>query len=193
MSLTSERGEPLGSDLRSVLLNTARASIGCGVESGSALGVSTEEYEIELRQVRASFVTLRLEETLRGCMGTSHPVRALVEDVAHNAYSAAFLDPRFSPLTAEELPRLAIHISVLSPLERLSCPSEGDLLAVVRPGLDGLLLREGSRRGTLLPSVWETLAEPHVFLRELKAKAGFRADYWSENIEVFRYTTESFS
>ena len=68
-----------------------------------------------------------------------------------------------------------------------------DLLAVVRPGLDGLLLREGSRRGTLLPSVWETLAEPHVFLRELKVKAGFRADYWSENIEVFRYTTESFS
>ena len=193
MSLTSERGEPLGSDLRSVLLNTARASIGCGVESGSALGVSTEEYEIELRQVRASFVTLRLGETLRGCMGTSHPVQALVEDVAHNAYSAAFLDPRFSPLTAEELPRLAIHISVLSPLERLSCPSEGDLLAVVRPGLDGLLLREGSRRGTLLPSVWETLAEPHVFLRELKTKAGFRADYWSENIEVFRYTTESFS
>ena len=163
------------------------------MESGSALGVSTEEYEIELRQVRASFVTLRLEETLRGCMGTSHPVRALVEDVAHNAYSAAFLDPRFSPLTAEELPRLAIHISVLSPLERLSCPSEGDLLAVVRPGLDGLLLREGSRSGTLLPSVWETLAEPHVFLRELKVKAGFRADYWSENIEVFRYTTESFS
>ena len=193
MSLTSERVEPLGSDLRSVLLNTARASIGCGVESGSALGVSTEEYEIELRQVRASFVTLRLEETLRGCMGTSRPVQALVEDVAHNAYSAAFLDPRFSPLTAEELPHLAIHIPVLSPLERLSCPSEADLLALVRPGLDGLLLREGSRRGTLLPSVWETLAEPHVFLRELKVKAGFRADYWSENIEVFRYTTESFS
>ena len=193
MSLTSERVEPLGSDLRSVLLNTARASIGCGVESGSALGVFTEEYEIDLRPVRASFVTLRLEETLRGCMGTSRPVQALVEDVAHNAYSAAFLDPRFSPLTAEELPHLAIHIPVLSPLERLSCPSEADLLALVRPGLDGLLLREGSRRGTLLPSVWETLAEPHVFLRELKVKAGFRADYWSENIEVFRYTTESFS
>lgn len=192
MSLTSER-EPFDAELRSVLLDTACASIKCGVENGSALEVSAEEHRIELRPVMASFVTLRLQEVLRGCMGSSHPVRALVEDVAHNAYSAAFLDPRFFPLTAEELPRLDIHISVLSPLERLSCPSEADLLAVVRPGVDGLLLREGSRRGTLLPSVWESLAEPRVFLRELKIKAGFRADYWSENIEVFRYTTESFS
>ena len=192
MSLKSESGEPLGLELRAVLLNTASASAKCGVESGGALEGSAEEYAIELRQVRASFVTLRIEGTLRGCMGSSDPVRALVEDVAHNAYSAAFLDPRFFPLPAEELPRLDIHISVLSPLERLSCPSEADLLAVVRPGVDGLLLREGSRGGTLLPSVWETLPEPHVFLRELKLKAGFRVDYWSENIEVFRYTTESF-
>ena len=192
MSLTSET-EPLNSNLRSVLLDTACASIKCGVESGSALEVSAEEYEVELRQVRAAFVTLQLQEALRGCMGSSHPVRPLVEDVAHNAYSAAFLDPRYFPMTAEEMPQLDIHISVLSSLERLSCPSEADLLAVVRPGVDGLLLREGSRRGTLLPSVWESLTEPHVFLRELKIKAGFRADYWSENIEVFRYTTESFS
>lgn len=192
MSLTNET-EPLSSEIRSDLLDTACASIRCGVENGDALQVSAQEHRIELRSVRASFVTLRLKEVLRGCMGSSHPVRPLVEDVAHNAYSAAFLDPRFFPLTAEELPRLAIHISILSPLERLSCPSEADLLVTVRPGVDGLLLREGSRRGTLLPSVWETLTEPHVFLRELKVKAGFRADYWSENIEVFRYTTESFS
>ena len=116
-----------------------------------------------------------------------------MEDVAYNAYAAAFLDPRFSALDAEELPSLQIHISILSPLERLECGSHEDLMAAIRPGVDGLLLREGESRGTMLPAVWETLPDPTVFVRELKLKAGFEADYWSDELEVFRYTTESSS
>ena len=188
-----DEGESLLEEHRSQLLATARASIQSGVEKGCRLEVAVLDYPEELRSVKASFVTLRIADALRGCMGSSHAIRPLVEDVAYNAYAAAFLDPRFSPLDAEELPSLQLHISILSPLERLECGSHEDLMAAIRPGVDGLLLREGKSRGTLLPAVWETLPEPTVFVRELKLKAGFEADYWSDELEVFRYTTESFS
>ena len=75
----------------------------------------------------------------------------------------------------------------------MSFTSQDDFLAQVRPGVDGLLLQEKHHRGTLLPSVWETLPAPEDFLRELKLKAGLSADYWSESVQISRYTTESFS
>ncbi len=63
----------------------------------------------------------------------------------------------------------------------------------MRPGVDGLILEEGNHRGTFLPAVWESLPSPEDFLRQLKQKAGLPVDYWSNNIRVKRYTTESFS
>jgi hypothetical protein len=70
--------------------------------------------------------------------------------------------------------------------------TEADLLAQIRPGIDGLILTEGQARGTFLPSVWESLAEPRDFLNHLKRKAGLPADHWSDRVRVERYTTESF-
>ena len=126
-------------------------------------------------------------------MGSSEPVRALVDDIAHNSYSAGFLDPRFGPLSVQELERIEVNISLLSPLQELSFSSQVDLLSQLRPGTDGLLIQEGHQRGTLLPSVWDIIAEPQKFLREVKKKAELPPDYWSVTMRVFRYTTETFA
>lgn len=178
---------------RQILLDTARRSIEYGAEQGRPRTVGAAEYPEPLRPLRATFVTLREpDHRLRGCMGTSQAVRPLVEDVCRNAYSAAFIDPRFAPVRAEEVEGLDIQISVLSPLEEVEVDSEAGLLGIVRPGVDGLLIEEGPRRGTLLPSVWEVLPDPGVFLSELWLKAGLAPGHWSPDLRVYRYTAECF-
>jgi hypothetical protein len=174
------------------LLGVALQSIGHGLDSGRALEVDLNEYDPELRRQAATFVTLRCAKVLRGCVGSLEASLPLVADVARSAFRAAFQDTRFSPLTAAELEGLQIHISVLSPLEPLVAPDEASLLLQMRPGVDGLVLRDGPRQGTFLPAVWENLKDPKDFLRALKAKAGLPADAWSADWEVQRYTTQSF-
>ncbi len=129
---------------------------------------------------------------MRGCIGSLEARRPLVEDIAHNAHAAAFHDPRFPPLSPAELADLTIHIAILQPAEALAFHSEAELLAQLRPGIDGLILQDGAHRATFLPAVWEGLPEPRQFLNELKRKAGLRMDYWSDSIQAWRYTTESF-
>ena len=146
----------------------------------------------ELKEERATFVTLTIGGALRGCIGMLEACRPLVEDVAENACAAAFDDPRFEPLSKEEFDELDIHISVLSPPEEMTFVSEKDLLERVRPGVDGLILQEGGRRGTFLPSVWEELPDKELFLMHLKMKAGLPNTYWSDSLRVFRYTAEYF-
>lgn len=146
----------------------------------------------ELLVQRASFVTLHVEGQLRGCIGTLEARDPLIVDVARNAWSAASRDTRFTPVEFSELDRLGIHISVLSIPEPVSVGSEAELLALMRPGIDGLILEEGYRRGTFLPSVWEQLPDPRDFLRHLKRKSGLPERYWSGTLQISRYTTESF-
>jgi uncharacterized protein len=172
------------------LLRVARNSILYGLDEGRPLPVDVRAHSVALQEPRATFVTLQLDNNLRGCIGTLEATRALVEDVAHNAYAAAFHDPRFMPLTAAEFADLALHISVLSPPEVMRVDSEGELLLQLRAGIDGLILEDGRRRGTFLPSVWESLPEPREFLRRLKLKAGLPENYWSKTITVRRYTAE---
>lgn len=147
----------------------------------------------ELCAVRASFVTLRLGGRLRGCIGMLEACRPLAEDVAENAFAAAFRDPRFPAVDPREAPRLKIAISVLSPAEELRFGSEAELLAQIRPGIDGLILQEGVRRGTFLPSVWAELPHRVQFLRNLKEKAGLAPDHWSDAVRIFRYTADCFT
>ncbi|MEJ2687490.1 MAG: AmmeMemoRadiSam system protein A [Gammaproteobacteria bacterium] len=177
---------------RQTLLELAVASIRHGLEHGQPLTPETSLYPPSLTVPRATFVTLHKDGDLRGCIGALEPVRALVQDVAHNAYAAAFEDPRFRPVRAEELDRIAVEISILSPAVPMRAESEDDLIGQLRPGVDGLIVAEGPRRGTFLPSVWESLARPEDFLRHLKHKAGLPTDYWSDTLKVWRYTTESF-
>ena len=172
------------------LLDLAKSSIQHGLQTGRPLKVNLADIPAELTEYRATFVTLQKHHQLRGCIGMLEAVRSLAEDIAENAYSAAFKDSRFSPLEAAELDELEIHLSILTPAEPVSFTFEQDLLTQLRPGIDGLILQEGHRRGTFLPSVWEQLPKSEQFLRHLKQKAGLAPDYWSENIRIYRYRTE---
>ncbi|MDD5035989.1 MAG: AmmeMemoRadiSam system protein A [Methylococcaceae bacterium] len=176
---------------RRYLLQLARDSIRHGLSHGEPLPVDASKLPSELAQRQASFVTLQKQGELRGCIGMLEAVRPLAEDIAHNAYAAAFHDPRFPPVEEEELDQLEIHLSLLTPSEPLRFSSEQDLLAQLQPGVDGLILEEDTRRGTFLPSVWEQLAEPRDFLRHLKCKAGLPPGYWSSTVKVYRYRTET--
>jgi AmmeMemoRadiSam system protein A len=180
----------LGDDLRAILFDVAVRSIECGLEEGRPLSVDPADWPEPVREQRASFVTLRRDGELRGCTGSIEPRLPLVADVAASAHSAAFRDPRFLPLGPSELRGLEVHISVLSRPEPLAVRSESDLLERLRPGVDGLILRDGQRMATFLPTVWESLTTPREFVRQLKLKAGLSADHWSADTTAARYTTE---
>ena len=173
------------------LLEVANRAIEQSLRTGRPWLPDPQRNAAVLRETRATFVTLRREGKLRGCVGTLEAVRPLVVDVAHNAWAAAFRDTRFPPLEAAEREGLDVHLSILRPSELLDFGSEEDLLGQLRPGVDGLILEEGGRRGTFLPAVWESLPEPRAFLRELKRKAGLPADHWSDTLRAHRYTVES--
>jgi AmmeMemoRadiSam system protein A len=185
------RGERWRERFAEILKDVARRSIEQGLRTGKPLAVDPEAFPPELRAKRACFVTLRRSGELRGCIGTLEGDAALVVGVAENAFKAAFRDPRFSPLREADLPGIEIHISILSPLERVEVRSETDLLAKLRPGVDGVVLRQGFQQGTFLPSVWQELPDAAQFLSQLKRKAGLAADFWSDDLEVWRYTAES--
>jgi AmmeMemoRadiSam system protein A len=174
------------------LLQIARGTILRTLESPRGKVPVLGKLPDELMQERATFVTLTLGGRLRGCIGMLEACRPLAEDVAANARAAAFEDPRFPPLTLSEFKKLEIHISILSPSEELVFSSEDDLLRQIRPGVDGLILQEDFRRGTFLPSVWAELPQKELFWAHLKLKAGLPANYWSDTLRVFRYTTDCF-
>ncbi len=173
-----------------LLLELAGKSIEHGLLQGGYLDVDLKTVPDSLLRLRASFVTLSLQGQLRGCIGHLEATQPLVQDVVENASLAAFSDPRFSPLTPGEFKNIEISLSILSAPEPLLFDSEENLLTKIRPGTDGLILKEGAFQGTFLPSVWESLPEPIEFLRRLKQKAGLGADYWSDSLQVLRYTTQ---
>lgn len=154
--------------------------------------VAMAEYPKTLQCSRACFVTLQLNHQLRGCIGSLLAHQPLIQDICHNAYAAAFQDPRFPSLTQSEYAMgLDVDISILSQPQPMSFHSETELLQQIRPGIDGLILSEnkGIYRGTFLPSVWESLPNPKDFLNHLKQKAGLPPHYWSDSIQCERYTT----
>jgi AmmeMemoRadiSam system protein A len=182
---------PLSESHRALLLDTARGSIEYGLSHGLALPVAPDEHP-PLDASGASFVTLHRDGELRGCIGSLEAYRPLLLDVTENAFAAAFRDPRFAPLKRTELEALSVDISVLSQPETVAFTSRAELLDLMRPGIDGLILQEGGKRGTFLPSVWKSLPDKDDFLRHLALKAGLPPAHWSDSIRVWRYTTESF-
>ncbi len=172
------------------LLSLAAKSIEQGI-GGRRLQLDLSTYTGDLVENGASFVTLKINGVLRGCVGTLDAHQPLVVDVAENAYAAAFRDTRFQPLTSQESLQLDIHISLLTPSEPMQFDSEQDLLNQLRPYEDGLIFSSGHYRATFLPTVWESLPEPQEFLRQLKHKAGLAPEYWSDDIKVRRYSALS--
>jgi AmmeMemoRadiSam system protein A len=179
-------------DERTTLLGLAKESISHGLSHRKPLAPEPPENKL-LNQVRATFVTLEIGGSLRGCIGMLEAIRPLYIDVCENAFSAAFKDPRFPPLDSSGLNIVDITISVLSPFEPIEFTDEADLLSKIRPGIDGLVLCDGYHRGTFLPAVWEDLPDRKEFWAHLKNKAGLPTHYWSETLRVERYTSESFS
>ena len=141
----------------------------------------------ELAEPGASFVTLTQNGRLRGCIGSLEAQRPLATDVAENAFAAAFRDPRFPPLSQEELARTRVEVSLLTPAKPFPVSGEEDALARLQPGIDGLILSFGRQRATFLPQVWESLPDPRQFMRELKLKAGLAADFWDPAVTLARY------
>ena len=193
--MSSTEGAPgtLGAAERRTLLDLARSSIRHGLSHHRPQPVEPLDFPAALRASRAVFVTLSRDGQLRGCIGHLEACQPLVQDVAENAYAAAFRDPRFPPLTPDEFEEIAIHVSVLTVPEPLEIASEDDLITRLRPGVDGLILEDGLHRGTFLPAVWDSLPRPAQFVGQLKLKAGLPLGYWSDRIRVSRYTTESFA
>ena len=170
-------------ELGDALLHLARDAIagqfGIAVPAAPALKA--------LDEPGATFVTLTQGGQLRGCIGTLEAYRPLLRDVQENAMAAAFRDPRFAPLRADELPRTRVEVSLLAAPKPIYFKDEQDALAQLVPGVDGVILAYGGHRATFLPQVWESLPEPEQFMAQLKRKAGLPADFWHEQLTLARY------
>ena len=168
----------------STLLPIARASI------ASQLGKThaADESAPWLRAQGASFITLNLQKKLRGCIGSLQAHRPLLDDVKANALAAAFKDPRFKPLTAAEYENIDVEISLLSALSALSFTDEASALAQLKPHVHGVIFEYGHHRSTFLPQVWDTFADPVMFIAHLKQKAGLPPNFWEPGVKLHTYT-----
>lgn len=169
------------------LLQLARRAIETRLDHGSPERVPHED-EAWLDEPGAVFVTLTQSGRLRGCIGSLEAWRPLRTDVRANARAAAFDDPRFPPLDADELARTRVEVSLLTTPEPMSFTDEADAVAQLRPGVDGVVLEASVRRGTFLPQVWDELPDPVTFLAHLKRKAGLPATWWGAGVRLSRYT-----
>jgi AmmeMemoRadiSam system protein A len=181
LEITAEQGRVLPPFARGV------------VEEGLGAAPATELRGDWLERPAATFVTLHLGGALRGCIGSIRPHRTLRDDLRSNALAAAFGDPRFPPLSVAEIERerLAVSVSVLSPLARSAAASEAELLASLVPGATGLLIEWRHTSAVFLPEVWEHLAEPARFLAELKRKAGLPAGFWAHDLAAWTFSSRS--
>jgi AmmeMemoRadiSam system protein A len=185
--------EPLTDAEKQVLLQLARQTLETVIRDRSRYHIDLERYSPRLQQNGASFVTLTRHEALRGCIGTLEAYQPLVQDVCEHAQAAAQEDYRFPPVQPEELDQIKIEVSVLTPSVPLIYSTPDELIERLRPGIDGVVLRDGMHRATFLPQVWEQLPEPEEFLSHLCAKMGVASDLWRRKVlQVSTYQVEEF-
>jgi len=168
---------------RELLLQLAHRSIEAALE-GRTLDLTAPTAHLE--EMRGAFTTLHLQGRLRGCIGYVVPTHSLYRTVAETAQAAAFDDPRFRPVTVEEAPHLSVEISVLSPPQPIR-PED------VVPGVHGLIVSQGGRRGLLLPQVpveWHW--DRDTFLAQTCLKAGLPSDAWRQDVDLQAFTAEVF-
>ena len=170
-------------ELGTVLLQLARSAIARELGQPSPAAADLPE----LHEPGATFVTLTQQGQLRGCIGSLQAWRPLLQDVQDNARNAAFRDPRFARLEADELPLTRVEVSLLTAPQPMQFTSEADALAQLRPNEDGVIFSAAGRRSTFLPQVWEQLPDPAVFMAHLKQKAGLPAAYWGPDVRLERY------
>jgi len=184
---------PLTSEEKHLLLKLARQSIELAVNGLPLTILKLAEFSPTLQENGAAFVTLTEGGELRGCIGALEPFQPLVQDVCEHAAAAAQEDFRFSPVRPQEVNRIEIEISRLTPQVPLPYERPEELARLLRPGIDGVVLRDGSRRATFLPQVWEKVEDPAEFLSHLCMKMGVPANYWQKKVlQVSIYQVEEF-
>ncbi len=188
---TDEKADDATSAARAAgpaVMALARLSIASNLAGTRPLTLpATEESDPLLTAPGAAFVTLKRDGALRGCIGSATARRSLAEDVWDNAYKAAFADPRFPPLAPNQITGLTVSVAILTSPAPMRFTDETDLLAQLRPGIDGLILDAGRNRALFLPAVWDSLPDATAFLAHLKNKAGLPGDFWSPSIRASRF------
>jgi AmmeMemoRadiSam system protein A len=185
--------DKLTSEEKQTLLRLARQALEAGVGGVPLPTLDSSALTPNLRAEGASFVTLTVHGDLRGCIGALEPYQPLAEDVREHAVAAALEDYRFPSVQENELAKIEIEVSRLTIPVPLEYSDPDDLLAKLRPGVDGVILRDGFRRATFLPQVWEKIPDKATFLANLCYKMGAAPDTWKrKHLEVLIYQVEEF-
>ncbi len=143
-----------------------------------------------LAQKGAVFVTLNKQSQLRGCIGSIIAHAPLIDDLIHNAKAAAFSDPRFRPLREDELERIEIEVSLLSEPKPVDYRDTEELRHIIRPKIDGVIMRMGNHQATYLPSVWDQIEDFDIFFASLCQKAGLMENCLDQHPHIWRYQAE---
>jgi AmmeMemoRadiSam system protein A len=175
------------------LLRLAREAMEHGVRGKKLPPLDRNSLTPHLREQGVSFVTLTIDSELRGCIGALEAYQPLVDDVREHAVAAALDDPRFRPVDETELDKIKLEVSRLTAPQLLEYSSSTDLLAKLRPHIDGVILKSDFRRATFLPQVWEKIPNPEDFLDHLCTKMGAKSSLWrSTKLQVYIYQVEEF-
>jgi AmmeMemoRadiSam system protein B/AmmeMemoRadiSam system protein A len=180
-----------------VLVNFARQTIvdklGGDIPESTSEDLKTVLQDKQFKLNCGTFVTLKIKDRLRGCIGNLTSTETVLEGVKRNALNAAFHDPRFSPLSKDELEQTEIEVSILSEPQQLAYRDGQDLVNKLRAHIDGVIIRKGHRSATFLPQVWEQLPKHEDFLTHLCRKAGLPSDAWQKaEMEVLTYQVQYF-
>ena len=180
-----------------ILVRWARQQIEQHRQIAPLRPVTDEELDQpELQQVLGVFVTLHQGTALRGCIGNLTGTESVVAGVRRQALNAAFHDSRFQPVTAAELDTLHVEVSVLTAPRPLPYENVDQLLRLLRPAIDGVILESpgGDGKATFLPQVWRQLPAPEQFLGHLCRKAGLEEEAWrSGRMHIAVYQVQSFA
>ncbi|MBA2880451.1 AmmeMemoRadiSam system protein A [Desulfosalsimonas propionicica] len=186
-----EFDEKKGEILLEIARKTIAERLGLSYKPSTDLDAASRDTAFESR--RGTFVTLKINDQLRGCIGNLLPDKPLISAVQDNAVNAAFQDPRFAPLSKQEFEKIQIEVSLLTEPKPLNYKDGRDLLDKLRPHVDGVILRKGPYSSTFLPQVWEQLPDQRTFLEQLCMKAGLPSDAWQKgDTEVLTYQVEYF-
>jgi uncharacterized protein len=186
--------DELSLEEKQTLLRMAREAMEYGVRGKKLPPPQENELSEHLRDQGASFVTLTIGGSLRGCIGALEAYQPLADDVREHAIAAALEDPRFPPVREDELSRIQIEVSRLTRPVPLEYKDAADLLSKLRPNVDGVILRDGVRRATFLPQVWEKIPDPAKFMDNLCYKLGVSDNTWRiKHLDVLIYQVEEFS
>jgi AmmeMemoRadiSam system protein A len=182
----------LPEEIRNTILKLARDALQIAAERGHLPPIDLSTLPPVLQKPGASFVTLKKNDNLRGCIGALEAKLPLAEDIRQHAVAAALYDYRFPKVEANEVNEISIEVSILTVPEPLKFENPDELLRLLRPIVDGVIITDGVRRATFLPQVWERIPSPSQFLSMLCEKASLPSDAWkTHQLQVYIYQVET--